>query len=335
PGIDPSLLSVIVPARDEEARLPALLASLQSQGARPLEIIVVDDHSRDHTAELAAGLGARVIPAPPLPVGWTGKTWACWNGALGAQGEHLLFLDADVALEPGGMERILRLPLAEPGVHSICPWHRVVRPHEGLSAFFNLVMVAGMNAFTALGPRTRGQGLFGQSLLVRKEDYRAAGGHEAVKGHILENLFLARRFVEKGIVTYVRVGRGTLSMRMFPEGPAALIRGWTKAFASGSRATPLAVLAPIAAWLSGAATLPCLAPFIPVMGYGVAAATFYLAYAAQIGWQLRRVGSYSPLVALLYPVPLFFYFAVFFRSAMKARSGQATDWRGRDVLDRH
>jgi 4,4'-diaponeurosporenoate glycosyltransferase len=324
---------VIVPARDEEERLPALLESLNRQEAAPLEVIVVDDHSRDRTAELAGRLGARVLPAPPLPPGWTGKTWACWNGALAARGERLLFLDADTVVEPGGLERILRLPAAEPGVHTICPWHRVIRPYEQLSAFFNLAMVAGMNAFTPLGTHAGRQGLFGQSMLVAKGDYRAAGGHEAVRGRILENLFLARRFGEKGIVPRCRVGRGTLSMRMFPEGPASVARGWGKAFASGAGATPLAAIIPFSIWLSGAATVPLLAPLGATAGHRIAIAAVYLAYAGQIAWQLRRVGSYSSLAGLLYPIPLAFYFAVFFGFLVKARRGRTARWRGRDVVD--
>jgi 4,4'-diaponeurosporenoate glycosyltransferase len=335
PAIDPGLLSVVIPARDEEARLPALLESLRWQDRPPLEVIVVDDGSLDRTAEIAKRLGAKVLPAPPLPTGWTGKTWACRNGALAARGEHLLFLDADTMLERGGLERMLRLPAAEPGVHSICPYHRVERAYEGLSAYFNLVMVAGMNAFTPLGGRARKQGLFGQSMLVRKEDYLAAGGHEAVKGRILENLFLARKFREKGIPTACRVGRGAISMRMFPEGLAGLSRGWGKAFASGAAATPAAALVPISLWLTGAATVPVLAllaPFVEGLGAGPVAA-LYAAFAGQLYWLLRGIGSFSPGAAVLFPVPLAFYFAVFFRSELKALLGRTTSWRGRDVVD--
>jgi 4,4'-diaponeurosporenoate glycosyltransferase len=81
-------MSVIVPARDEERSLPRLLRSLAGQTMPPLEVIVVDDHSRDDTAARAAAAGARVLSSAPLPDGWTGKTWACHQGAavkLGAR----------------------------------------------------------------------------------------------------------------------------------------------------------------------------------------------------------------------------------------------------------
>ena len=336
PAIAAGLVSVVIPARDEESRLPALLESLRKQIPPPLEVIVVDDASRDRTAEIAERMGATVLPAPPLPQGWTGKTWACQSGALAARGEHLLFLDADTVVEPGGLEMMLRLPEAQPGVHSICPYHRVERPYEWLSAFFNLVMVAGMNAFTVLGKRARRQGLFGQSMLVRKEVYLAAGGHEAVKGRILENFFLARKFREKGIATACWVGRGAISMRMFPGGPISLAGGWSKAFASGAAETPPAALVPISIWLTGVATVPVLALLAPlVQGIGpVPVAALHAAFAGQIFWLLSRIGSFSPLTAVLFPVPLAFYFAVFFHSTLKAWRGRTTSWRGRDVVDR-
>jgi 4,4'-diaponeurosporenoate glycosyltransferase len=79
-------VSVVIPARDEAASLPGLLASLAAQTRPPDETIVVDDHSRDDTAAAAAAAGATVLAAPALPPGWTGKAWACWTGARRATG---------------------------------------------------------------------------------------------------------------------------------------------------------------------------------------------------------------------------------------------------------
>jgi len=312
---------------------PAAPRVAAAPGAPPLETIVVDDGSRDRTAEIAAALGARVLPAPPLPPGWTGKTWACASGAAAARGEYLLFLDADTALEPGGLERMLRLPAAEPGVHSVCPYHRVERPYEGLSAFFNIVMVAGMNAFTPLGTRARRQGMFGQAMLVRREDYLAAGGHGAVKGRILENLFLAREFRAKGIATACRAGRGAISMRMFPRGRRRSRAAGGRRSRRGRRRRRRRLSSPSR---SGSRRGDGVRPPRLVAARGGARGRRggpLRAFAAQVFWFLRRIGSYSPMVAVLFPVPLIFYFAVFGQSALKARLGKATSWRGRDVVD--
>ncbi|MEM6279950.1 MAG: glycosyltransferase, partial [Verrucomicrobiota bacterium] len=144
-------VSVIVPARDEEKNLSRLLPSLQDPEFSPHEILVVNDQSSDRTAEVATENGARVIQGKPLPEGWYGKPWACQQGADAAAGDWFLFLDADTVLEPGGLLRIGQLSKDAGSVHSICPHHRVKVAFEQLSAFFNVIMILGMNAFTWKG----------------------------------------------------------------------------------------------------------------------------------------------------------------------------------------
>src|SRR5271169_6460491 len=103
-----SLVSVIVPARNEEACLGTCLESLAAQTAVPFEILVVDDHSTDRTREIAASFPAvRVIEAGSLPDGWTGKNNAVVAGAREARGQWLLFTDADTVHLPGSLARAL------------------------------------------------------------------------------------------------------------------------------------------------------------------------------------------------------------------------------------
>src|SRR5579864_2229869 len=97
-------VSVIVPARNEEACLGGCLASLVGQQGVSFEILVVDDHSTDHTREIAMSFpGVRVIEAGPLPPGWTGKNNAVATGAREAKGAWLLFTDADTVHLPGSL----------------------------------------------------------------------------------------------------------------------------------------------------------------------------------------------------------------------------------------
>ena len=95
----PASVSVVVPARDEEQTLPALLRSVAEQLPEVHEVVVVDDASRDATAAVARAGGARVVPAGTPPPGWTGKAWACHTGAAATTGDLLLFLDADTVLD--------------------------------------------------------------------------------------------------------------------------------------------------------------------------------------------------------------------------------------------
>lgn len=300
-------VSLIIPARNEAHNLPRLLASIRTQATQPLEVLVVDDHSTDATAEIAAAHGARVLPSQPLPDGWRGKPWACHQGALAAQGRHLLFLDADCWFEPGGLDRLLHHYSG--GAFSVAPHHRIEKPYEELSAFFNLIMVAS----------TAGHGLFGQTLLVDRASYDAAGGHHEVKGRVLENLRLAAFYRAAGVPVASLPGRGMISFRMYPEGLASLVEGWTKGFASGAAETPRSAVLLVALWISGLMVALFALPWAPLL---------YPAFALQFGLMLRKVGSFSPIAALLYPLPLFFYFAVFSRSLR--RSGKPVTWKGRE-----
>src|SRR6202158_4634647 len=104
----PPPVSVLIPARNEEACLGDCLQSLVSQAGVPFEIIVVDDHSTDRTREIAQSFpGVRVVDAGPLPQGWTGKNNAVTTGARQAKGEWLLFTDADTIHIPGSLARAL------------------------------------------------------------------------------------------------------------------------------------------------------------------------------------------------------------------------------------
>jgi 4,4'-diaponeurosporenoate glycosyltransferase len=302
-----SRLSIVIPARNEAHNLPRLLDSIRSQPVPPLEVLVVDDASTDATAGVAASHGATVVSSLALPDGWRGKTWALHQGALAAKGELLLFLDADCWFEPGGLDRILSR--YEGGALSVAPHHSVEKPYEELSAFFNLIMVAS----------TAGHGLFGQMLLIDRASYDRAGGHQEVKGRVLENLRLAGFYRAAGIAVSSLPGRGMLAFRMYPEGLASLVEGWTKGFASGASETPRAAVVLVALWITGLMVALIALPWTPLP---------YLAFALQFGVMLKRVGSFSWLTALLYPVPLVFYLAVFVRSLR--RSGKEVTWKGRE-----
>ena len=307
-------MSLIIPARNEERNLPTLLRSLAAQPAKPREVIVVDDGSTDRTAEMARQFGAIVIPSQPLPDGWRGKTWACHQGAQAATGDLLLFVDADTWFEPDGLGRILSA--YEGGALSVGPYHAVHKLYEELSLFFNLNMIFG----------TVPRGLFGQMLLVDRESYQRVGGHAAVQGRILENVWLAGQFRAAAIGTRSVTGRGVLAFRMYPDGLHELIAGWTKGFASGAGQTPRGAMFLLVAWMTGLMMAP--------LGWLVTGdwhwwGALYLLYAAQVAWFSRQIGAFRWYSALLYPVPLVFFFAVFFWSV--ARSGQLVTWKGRVV----
>lgn len=327
-GVMPDV-SLIVPARNEERNLPQLLSSLTAARLSPAEAIVVDDSSQDSTAEIAGGYGARVLQGKALPPGWTGKTWACWQGAQVAHADSLLFVDADTWFEPGGFDRAVSFFRSHADGNtavSLVPFHVTHAWYEELSLFFNLLMTFGAGGFGLLGkPR-----LFGQSLLISRELYERSGGHAAVRSAILENFELSSRVVRAGGHCVCVAGRGVLNVRMFPDGFAQLREGWIKAFAQGAAESDGRVLAVSIYWLSALSSTFFGALFL----HGSARGLFLLLYAAfafQVYAFARQIGTFRWVSCVLYPVPLVFFFGLFTQSLIRRALKQKVTWRGREL----
>ncbi|CAA9217186.1 MAG: hypothetical protein AVDCRST_MAG20-431 [uncultured Acidimicrobiales bacterium] len=322
-------VSVVVPARDEAVNLPHLLASLVPQLRPGDEVVVVDDHSQDATAEVAAAGGATVVPAPPLPAGWAGKQWACHTGAVVAVNDLLVFLDADTRIAPGGLARIAAAGAAS-GLTSIQPYHLVPRWPERLAAFFNIVGMMGSLVCTPLGSRLRPRGVFGPCLATTTGDYWRAGGHEAARSGVLDDVALAAAYRRAGLPVRVYGGRGTIDFRMYPGGLPELVGGFTKNMAAGARAVRPSAAMAVAGWVAACAAPLVLALRLP----GPLAALCYLAVAVQVGVHLRRLGSFGPVVALAYPVALVVFLAVFVRSLLATYGRGRVSWKGRSLPTR-
>ena len=319
-------VTVVVPARDEERTLPDLLGSLAGQ-VPDHRVIVVDDSSTDGTAGVARAGGAEVVSAPPPPEGWTGKAWACWTGAQAASGGTLVFLDADTTLAPGALARILAEHGRRGGLLSVMPFHVTRRAYESLSGFFLVVAAMAIGAFRAW-PRPRPSGAFGQCLVTATVDYAAVDGHRSVRGAVVEDAALARRYAASGLPVTCLGGRGAVEVRMYPDGVGDLADGWTKNFATGARGTPPVTLVLVAAWVAGC-ILAAAGPFLSGPPLVVAAA--YLAYAGQLDALLARLGRLSWWGPAIFPVALAFFLVVFARSLLATYVRHEVRWRGRVV----
>ncbi|MDQ8191889.1 glycosyltransferase [Roseibacillus persicicus] len=336
PREKPARISVIIPARDEEDNLPKLLDSLLAGKTQPHEIIVVDDGSTDATAAVAEERGAKVVAPAPLPDDWKGKPWACQTGAEAATGDWLLFMDADTWFEPGGYEFIPPLAHEDCAVSSICPYHHIQSPTEELSAFFNLIMVAGSNAFGLPASSRNNSALFGQCLLISAKTYQQIDGHKKVRNQILENFHLAEHLHQVGIARNCYLGRGVITMRMFSGGLPNLWQSWKKGFTSGAKQAHPRALVLISLWLTAGMTIlvsllvAIFTPSASPLFLGLTAVAYSI-FALQCGWAFRQVGRFSPLSALFFPVGLIFYQALFFTALWEKKRGTQTNWKGRDV----
>lgn len=333
----PRRVSVIVPARNEERTLPRLLASIAAQDPPPFEVIVVDDASEDRTAAVAADGGARVLDPGAKPDDWLGKSWACWQGARAATGDLLVFLDADTTLDAGALAALAAAQAADGGLVGVQPFHAIRRPYEALAAVFNIVVLAGPNAFTMLGRRVAPAGTFGPCIACDRTAYFAAGGHAAVRHAIVEDMALGRRFLAAGIPVTCYGGRGAVSFRMYPDGLPSLVEGFTKNMTAGASTMRRGFRTLVVLWLTGA-TLCAIAGLVALLPWFAACrppqAVFYALYAVQFWWMVRRIGSFTPLTALLFPAPLLFFLVVFFRSVRLVRGGNTVTWKGRRILPR-
>lgn len=333
-------VTVVIPARDEEANIATLLAGLcdpDDPTHAADRIVVVDDHSSDRTAALASSHpGVEVLTAPPLPAHWTGKSWACHAGVqhLGttdgraAPEQVVAFVDADVRLTRTALARVVAARDDTGGLVSVQPWHETERPYEQLSCLFNVLAVMG----TAMGSRRGPTGAFGPLLVTGRADYDAVGGHAAVRDEVVEDLALARRYRSSGLPVQVLEGGQGLRFRMYPGGLRQVVEGWTKNFAVGAGSTRLLRLGAIVTWVTclGSAVFALedsLRGDLP-LGTGP---LLYVAFVLQLRVMFRQVGDFRLLTAVLYPVPLVFFMVVFVRSLWRTHVRRSVVWRGRSL----
>ena len=327
-------VSVVIPARNEATRLPALLASLQSLSTRPGEIVVVDDHSDDDTAGIARVGGAKVLTSGELPPGWTGKAWACHQGARATSGATLLFLDADTVLSPDALEGLLDLHREHGGLVSVQPYHQVDKAYEQLSCYFNVVSLMGSGAF-ARRPSKRPMA-FGPCLITSRSDYDDVGGHAVVRAEILDDAQLAAAYARAGLPVRCGTGGRALRMRMYPGGPRQLAEGWTKNIASGAGQADPRSAAAAAVWVAahcavaaGAVSAAVGAPMS--WGTPVLWAVGWIVVAVQLKLLLRRIGSFRWWTWVVFPVPLLAFGVLFARSMILTHVRRSVRWRGRSI----
>ncbi len=254
PAADAPLVSILVPARNEEDRLPSCLDSLMAQDYPHMEILVLDDHSDDATAGVALqrgfvpdnGAPRRLLTGQPLPPGWTGKAWACQQLARAARGEFLLFTDADTQHDPQCLSSVFAFSERERAdLIGLWPrqatktWsERLVIPLIGLLilGFMPHLLVWLPQRFSALARRVPRKWLWalggacGQFLFFRRSAYEAIGGHEAVRDHLVEDVAMARRMAERipdGFRLTNCEGSKLVSCRMY-ENFAGVWEGFTK-----------------------------------------------------------------------------------------------------------
>ena len=284
-------VAVIVPARDEEASIGALLDSLATQSVTPTEIVVVDDGSSDATAAIAEARGARVVAAGALPEGWAGKPWACQVGVAATVSPLLVCLDADVTLAPGALAALVDEHRRRGGLVSVLPRHEPVDAYEQWSAPCNLVSVMGSGAAVP-GAAGRAEAAFGPCMVTSRVELASVGGYAAVAADVVEDIALSRRYREAGLAVTAYGGGDLVAFRMYPSGPAQLVEGWTKNMAVGATAVPWWRSALIALWVTAGLGGPLVVLRRRTPRTVAMAVVAWLAFAVQFRVLTARLGRF-------------------------------------------
>ena len=224
-------VSVVIPARNESARLAECLAPLR-EAPGVVEVIVVDDESTDDTAAIAAAHGAQVVRGAPLPAGWVGKIWALRQGIEAAQGDVIVTLDAD-ARPDASLPSAAARQLVDDGVvlATVAPKFRTTSP---ASQWLHAAMLVSLVYRHAAGASRAGRDAVanGQCMVMRRDDALRDQWCERVRGEIIEDVALVRQLVRDGKPVAMFDGSDLLVVAMF-DGFADTWRGWGRSLALG------------------------------------------------------------------------------------------------------
>jgi chlorobactene glucosyltransferase len=336
------LVSVVIPARNEEANIESCLGSVLAQTYRPLQVIVVDDNSSDGTAAILARMQAahpelEVVQGQPLPEGWVGKNHAVHQGVALARGEWLVFLDADTRLTPPAVARLLVLAQRRGlAMLSVMPrhilvgfWERVVQP------VILGVVFAGAPPSMIEDPKSSTAAAFGQCILMRRSDYQAIGGHQAVKGEVLENWRLAQRVKAQGLALAMAEGQELVSVRMYTS-LAGLWEGWSKNTFHGTE-KKLHLLAVVLIFTFVMGLWPALLLLLalgraalgqPFLVEGLAG-LFQLGLTLYYGGRLNQRMDMPAHYAVGYPLGAAIFLGILLNSAYRILTGRGVTWKGR------
>lgn len=342
------VVSIIVPARNEEEVLPKALDSLLKLDYPDFEVIVVDDGSTDATGRIADEWAAspiaqarlRVIHNRELPAGWSGKVHALSLAARQATGEWILATDADVVFDRAALRAAMSLALEKNvGLLSVTPqmeldgfWEKVVLPAFALLifTFYPLRLVNQPESTRAIAA--------GAFILIRRSDFESLGGYEPIKNAVIEDVRMAEHFKRHGRRIFLALSGGLLQTRMY-RSVGEMWEGLSRSAFEGAGFSVTKVLAGV---LAG--TVLCVLPWVTAFALIVNSAAqgrlfthgavLTLALAACVESVLIylpavHLSRVSIIYALTLPLAAIFYSGVGLNSMLRSVFGSGVPWKGR------
>jgi hypothetical protein len=331
------VVTAIVPARNEEAAIAGCVESLAGQ-KEIAEVLVIDDQSSDSTAEIVRSLAAkyskvRLLLAAELPAGWVGKNNAVWIGAGEAQGEWLLFTDADAVHAPDSTAKALSIA-AENGATLVS-----FSPEQVMETWYEKAVIPYV--FTRLSsrfrfaevndPKNSAVAANGQFILIRRDAYDAIGGHASVAGDVLEDVALAARVKAAGYRIWFGTGKGIVRVRMY-RSFAAMWEGWKKNLYSLMGGNAQAVKTEVAR-----ALLPGLLALVAAVALGGITESILLAASVLVVGLLAILTSYDAELEssgfsarlLVYGIQGRILFAALLWASYRSHRSGRVEWKGR------
>ena len=341
-------VSIIVPARNEEDDIEQSLARLLELDYDNYEVIAVNDRSTDRTGEIMERVAAdfrllsphfsqrtremghpilRVIHHQELPTGWLGKTHAMWTATNAANGDWLLFTDADVLFKADSVRRAMAYAEAERADHVVLfPQMIMKRPGEYMMiAFFQTMFVFGHRPWKVADPKSRDHMGVGAFNLIRRSAYEAVGTYEALRMEVLDDMKLGKLVKNGGFVQRNVFGGDLISIR-WANGALGVVNNLTKNFfAVLSFQWPRTLISAF-----GLAFLN-LMPFLGVwlahgwerLPYAVALGSMFLIY-----WGMSLRSGVPAYYFLLHPVSTALFIYTLMRSMFHTLWNDGIVWRG-------
>ena len=335
---DYPFVSILVPARNEERNIEKCVQSLFEQDYPRYEILVLDDESEDQTWHLLSRLAQgkenlHLLKGKPLPEGWIGKCWACHQLSEKAQGEFLLFVDADTVHKPSMLRSVMD------AVHFYQADLISGLPQEKVETFSELLTVPLITwgIFAALPlPLAFAHSspvlsiTIGQMLLFKRDTYDRIGGHQAVKNHVCEDMALGRLIKAKGF-RWRLVDAGEVTQCRMYTGLRKAVNGLSKTI-FGALNFRIGVVFLFSLLLGLMFCLPpwlLLKSLVVPLPYSLVRQAFITSVLAFLSWEVASLRFRLPwYTAFLYPLISALSIFIFLRSAYLTLTGRAR-WKGR------
>ena len=346
-----TLVSVLVPARNEEDRvLTECIHSLLAQDYERFEVIAVDDRSTDATGAMLDALARtderlRVIKGQELPDGWLGKPYAMHQAMYHARGEWILATDADMIFDRAALSTAVshaRKNQADaltliPRFEAESFWERVMIP-TWLWVFLLFSVF-----YRVSNPKSQGAAGFGGFILMRRDVLERAGGYQALRDEVMEDVRLAELLKRTGARVLIESAPNLVSTRMY-RNFSEMWECSTKNWFSGMKfSLPFALSCVVSMYFFAVAP-----PFITLVSLiGLVAGAHQrllpVVIPAALSWFIqivvlalvsKHVGV-SPAYALSAPLGLGVLYAMLFDSSIKITSGKGVTWKGRRIYERN